>query len=149
MSTVRGQKYPAAQAVVRLLVADDIRQEVGGKLTLVGLFADSVVVLGQLPPEAFDDEGKPLPLAIDSLAFLLNVSGLTGKQGLTITFEGVGPEDVPIEREGDFEAGNRSANFIARFRPFVALERPVVVPAELARRGVRSAMTRERPAQSA
>lgn len=118
---MRVQRLPGAKASrpnVRLYVADDIRQEVGGKVTLVGLFADNVVVIDDdRPSEASDQGGKPATLLLDSLSFLINVSGLTGRQNVEITFADLLTKMGPIERVGDFGEGEMSANFIVKFRP--------------------------------
>lgn len=66
---------------IRYFVCEDVRQEVNGKSSLTGLFADNVVMLN------YEGNIKSItqetPLAIDRLSFLINVSNIVG----TLEFE--------------------------------------------------------------
>lgn len=59
----------------KFIIADEIRPEVSGKQTILGLFADDVIVVHAPPLSA----GIPhdTPPGIERIAFLINVSGLT------------------------------------------------------------------------
>lgn len=74
MPTSRKKVRPAARPNVRFFLAEDFRQEVGGKVSAIGLYADNVVVL-QLPPDLAEPTAET-PIVIRSLAFLFNVSAL-------------------------------------------------------------------------
>ena len=105
------------KASVRLFVCDDVRQELNKKLSLVGLYADGVVIVYRMPDAP---EGPPdKPLMLDSLTLLIVVSGLVGSHKLVVRLLDE-PADLrkPIERNSDFGDGSRSATLIAKFRPY-------------------------------
>lgn len=111
-------KVSANEGVVSFYVADDVRQELHGKVSLVGLYPDRVVI-------AQMEDDSPIAsdalIGLDSLAFLFNISSLSGKHRIRVSYldESV-PEPVSSpEQERDFTAG-KSANLIMRFRPFTA-----------------------------
>ena len=54
------------------LIADEIRQEVGGKQTVLGLYADKAILLEGKDNQ--QDLPPGIPEGIDRLAFLINVS---------------------------------------------------------------------------
>lgn len=70
--------------ILRLIVAEDLRREVDGKVTAVGLFPDNTVI-AHLPkdvPEPTDDS----PIMLKSLGFLFNISKLPArKPGTKVT----------------------------------------------------------------
>lgn len=55
------------------LIADEIRQEVGGKQTVLGLYADKTILLDRIINKP-EDIPPDMPEGIDRLAFLINVS---------------------------------------------------------------------------
>jgi hypothetical protein len=60
---------------ILFLIADEIRQEVGGKQTILGLYADKTILLeGKDGPQ---DLPPGIPEGIDRIAFLINVSEAT------------------------------------------------------------------------
>lgn len=59
----------------KFLVADEIRPEASGKLTILGLFADDVVMT-QVPPRS-PQIPADTPAGIERLAFLINISELS------------------------------------------------------------------------
>lgn len=63
---------------LRLVVAEDLRREVDGKVTAVGLFADNIVVV-QMPFDA-SPPTKESPILLKSLGFMFNISGLPAKK---------------------------------------------------------------------
>jgi hypothetical protein len=120
------KKMPVAAAVdqavprVQLFVCDDIRHEVDGKLSLIGLYSDGVVIVGLGDDEMRGTTGKPEIFSIDGLAFLVTVTGLRGKHELIFQFEeGAFPPKEPAVRVADFEEG-KGANLVARFRPYLS-----------------------------
>ena len=78
MSTNKSKsKLVAQEPVVNFYVAEDLRQELNGKVSAVGLYADRVIVL-QIPksiPEPTEDK----PILIKSLGFLFNIARLQNK----------------------------------------------------------------------
>jgi hypothetical protein len=74
MPTNRKKAAAAARPIVRFFLAEDFRQEIGGKVSAIGLYADNVIVL-QLPPD-LPDPTPETPILIRSLAFLFSVSAL-------------------------------------------------------------------------
>lgn len=64
---------------VRYFISDDVRQEVNGKTSVVGLYADNVIVLNnQNTDGSVQSITKETPLAIDRLSILINVSDIVG-----------------------------------------------------------------------
>ena len=62
---------------VKFLVAEEIRPEVGGKLTILGLFPDdNIRLIKQELPEGTPPE---TPMGLERLAFMISVSGLSKK----------------------------------------------------------------------
>lgn len=57
---------------INFLIADEIRPEMGGKQTVLGLYADGIIMLGT-PPQ-LDTSAPEAPEGIERLAFLMNIS---------------------------------------------------------------------------
>lgn len=74
MPTNRKKSTPTDRPVVRFFLAEDFRQEIGGKVSAIGLYADNVVVL-QLAADVPDPTAEA-PIMVRSLAFLFSVSAL-------------------------------------------------------------------------
>lgn len=74
MPTNRKISAPAARPIVRFFLAEDFRQEIGGKVSAIGLYPDNVIVL-QLPTD-LPEPTPGAPILIRSLAFLFSVSAL-------------------------------------------------------------------------
>lgn len=72
MPTSRKKVAPASRPHVRFFLAEDFRQEIGGKVSAIGLYADNVIVL-QLPSD-LPDPTADTPILIRSLAFLFSIS---------------------------------------------------------------------------
>lgn len=106
---------------VRLFIADEIRQEPGGKYALLGLYPDQCVVL-TLPEGAPAQAGAQTQelIAFDGLCFLVNISGYSGKQPISIEFTDplVNEKAGVISREADFSLG-KSVTFVAKIRPYL------------------------------
>lgn len=118
MST-RKSRAPAAaptasDAKVDFYVADDVRIEEGGKVTLVGMYPDRVVVA--LVPHDAPEPSTDVPLAIDGLAFLVNIRNLVGDHRVSVEI-GKKP-GTPAWHSFSFATPETSANLVARARPF-------------------------------
>lgn len=114
---IRRASGHSEQPSITLYVADDLRQEISGKVSMIGLYADRVVVL-QIPPGS-PEPSEETPLVIDGLSFLVNIAGLSGRHRLSVRFfvDGSSPLSEPQMREADFDP-QLSANFAVRIRPF-------------------------------
>lgn len=109
---------------ITLLVADEVRPEATGKQTVLGLFADNVVVV-KIPPKP-EEVPDDVPPGIERLAFLVNVSKLPEGQ---YDFKGqfISPSG---ERSGDvFQLGNavqvspgKSYSAVIESKPFILKE---------------------------
>lgn len=77
MPTKSARKAAASSngPVVNFFMAEDFRQEINGKITAIGLYADHVAVLQV--PENIPDPTEDAPLMIKSIGFLFSVSKLT------------------------------------------------------------------------
>lgn len=117
--TKRSTKAPTA--LVRLHVADDIREELSGKLSLIGMFADLVVVANVNADNQTVGTGDDRYYAIDSLAFLVTVSGVKGVHKVSVTYTDESmPARPPGIRDADFGDGSKSVNIVWRFRPYLS-----------------------------
>jgi hypothetical protein len=74
--TLRQRASPAPTAV-RFFLADDVRQEIQGKVTMVGLYADNIVV-AEMPPDHRNPSVR-VPAAIPRVAILASVSIAQGE----------------------------------------------------------------------
>lgn len=118
MPTSRKKIAPAARPNVRFFLAEDFRQEIGGKVSAIGLYADNVVVL-QLPPDLAEPTTET-PIVIRSLAFLFNVSALSKASMASVDLHVNGdrkPFMVPRELPAT-EPGN-SVNLLGVMAPCV------------------------------
>lgn len=88
MPTSLKKMAPKSRPVVRFFLAEDIRQEVAGKVSAIGLYADNVVVL-QLS-EDVPDPTLDGPMMIRSLAFLFSVSGLGKASSISVDLQSNG-----------------------------------------------------------
>ena len=109
---------------ITFLVADEVRQEMGGKQTILGLYADGVIMLDLISQNA-----KPigdLPPGIDRLSFSINVSELVGKhrfKGQIINPSGkIYGSEIPLG-ESDITSAYASRSFIVEAKPFVVSEK--------------------------
>ena len=111
------RKRPAKTAaknydLAHFLLADDVRSERGGKLIIIGLYADVIRVKGA-------DTYLP------TLAMLFAIRRLTKRVPSEIVFSVTGPDDVEIVRETSFPVMIRDRdelnhNLIFRHALFVA-----------------------------
>ena len=71
--------------VIRFTLAEDIRQEIQGKVSAIGLYSDYVVVLAM--PATEPEPSLEEPLAIRSLGFLFNISNLSKATSVSVDLE--------------------------------------------------------------
>lgn len=105
---------------LNFFVADEIRPELNGKLTALGMFADNTVVLES--QNAMDSKKSGIPAGFDRLAFVVNISDAQGEkhsfkgQIVDPTGKNHGPE-IPL---GENVFGrNSSRTIIVEAKPFV------------------------------
>lgn len=106
---------------IKFLVAEEIRPEESGKLTILGLFPDDNLVLSA--KEAVP-QGMPLdtPRGIDKLVFFINLSDASSKfSKFKVTINDPSGELYKPEREvGEGRiAKGESRSFIIEVKPFI------------------------------
>ena len=119
-----------ADLKVRFFLADDILQQIDGKMTLLGLYPDDTVIT-QMPLEA-PEPTKENPVGFEGLAVLLCVQGLKGVHSISLGFDdsvlvgasmirnaGGGPKMNADQTPFDFKNGEGTSNLITRLKPFV------------------------------
>lgn len=82
MPTKPIKKVAAPNPVVNFYMAEDLRQEVNGKVTAIGLYPDHVAVL-QIP-EDIPDPTETAPIFIKSIGFLFSVTRLTKPTNISV-----------------------------------------------------------------
>jgi hypothetical protein len=103
------------EARIRFFLADDIRAAPDGKITLVGLHPDNVLIgsaePGTPPPSA------ELPHAIANVAILVNVTGAVGRHPVSVELIGASTAmKLPKDQMMQFGPG-RAMNMILIFQP--------------------------------
>lgn len=102
---------------MRLLVADDIRQEVNGKVSLIGLFPDNIVVAH--PWSGSPEPSQDNPLGFEALSFMIVITGLQGRHEATLAFiDDSLPSPAPFQRQLEFSE-HGAAHVLLRVRPYV------------------------------
>jgi hypothetical protein len=104
---------------VRFFVAEDLREEVGGKISAIGLYPDNVIIVS-MPPDSPEPSAEK-PAAIRSLSFLFNISGLVSSSKVSIEIQGDGrrqPFMKPQELHPP-QQGISSFNLIGISSPFL------------------------------
>ena len=103
---------PSTQGVqVDLLIADDFRTELTGKVTGVGLYPDRVIVL--LVPPGAPAPSAESPVALDG-AFLINIRNLLGEHEVSVDLGGNSKTHTI-----SFVHPGASVNLVGRFRPLL------------------------------
>ncbi len=105
------QASDAVSTFARLYVADEFRVEQTGKLLVIGLYADGVVIM-RVPKNA-PKPTKEAPYGMDVLSLLVAIGGFSGEEKVRIS---IGPSQV-VERTVSVQPG-RSANLHMTLRPF-------------------------------
>jgi hypothetical protein len=105
---------------LKLLVADEIRPEATGKQTVLGLFADDVVVAQ--PPAQVPEVSADVPSGIERLAFLINVSDLpAGTYRVAASLLDPSGEpygEIHVDHGITVDAG-KSHTFVVEAKPFI------------------------------
>ncbi len=97
---------------VKVFVADDIRWEQNGKIFMVGLYADNVLLAG-LPADA-PGPTESAPLGMSGLSIMVTVGGIIGRHAVSVA---VGKGKL-IHHDVELKPGTHS-NVILNLRPFV------------------------------
>lgn len=100
-------------------LADDVRSEVGGKCTLVGVYTDDIVIVPM--PIGAPNPTPSRPLAIEGLAILCSLRGLTGSAKFELTIAGTNTSGTVQRQNIDAESPNaaHNLNLIARMAPVI------------------------------
>lgn len=97
MPTKPTKRVAAPKPVVNFYMAEDLRQEVNGKVTAIGLYPDHVAIL-QIP-EDIPDPTDAAPIFIKSMGFLFNVSGITKPTTVSVDIESGGKRKPFLEAQ--------------------------------------------------
>lgn len=120
-STHKANDAPSTHTV-RVSIADDFRQEQGGKMTAIGLYTDDVVVVTVEPDSP--EPSEQTPIVVHSLSALITLIGLSpGKHVIGVEHVDSALKNPPQfgpSREMDLPAPGMSATMVVRFQPFVA-----------------------------
>jgi hypothetical protein len=118
MTTKAPEPSKASKPHLELFLADDVRMELGDKVTAVGLYTDRVVVALIGPDQA--GPSREAPLLLNGLSFLVSIRGLVGRHSVRVKYEDPPVVQVaPPARELVFQSPAESANLVGRFQPFV------------------------------
>ena len=115
MITKKQASKDAVHFAFKLILAEDLRNEIGGKVTAVGLYADNVVVL-QLPAEV-PEPTEHEPLLVKSLGFLLCLQGPAGKYAASAELESDGARRPFMQSQTIILAPGKSVNMVGVLAP--------------------------------
>lgn len=101
---------------VKLFVCEDLRQEINGMVSAIGLYPDNVIVIPI--PVGVPDPTTETPVAVKSLSFLFNISNFSVASTVTIEIESRGKRNLllPVTEYPAPVPGN-SINLIATMQP--------------------------------
>lgn len=100
----------------RWYLADDVRSEPGGKWTILGLYADDIVVI-QMPPDV-PDPSVESPVAIEGLTVLCILRGLKGREEFHLSLNGSAPaHGLGHTLMVESNSPDASISIVSRFRP--------------------------------
>ncbi len=133
MSEKQSKKAQLQRPEVRFYMAEDLRQEVGGKVSAIGLFPDNVVVLPL--PISVPEPTEVAPIFFKSLAFLFNISKLSEEADISVDIEINGVRKTFLEQKRHPDPGlGRSINMVVIAQPctiqFFGLRKLIVTVGE-------------------
>lgn len=109
---------------INFVIADEIRQEIGGKQTILGLYADGTIMLEAT--EELNTSTTEVPRGIERLAFLVNVSDISEEKH---RYKGqiICPSGLPYGEEISFGEviipKGKSRTIILETKPFLIKEK--------------------------
>ena len=116
MITKSIKKTATGGPIVRFFMSEDLRQEVSGKVSAIGLFSDNVMVMPL--PDDIPAPSDEQPIVVKSLALLFNISRVHQQCQISVEIEKDGvrrpflaPRDFPALEVG------RSQNLIMMQEP--------------------------------
>ncbi|WP_332776683.1 hypothetical protein [Polaromonas sp.] len=129
MPTKPHKKVATAKPQVRFYIAEDLRQELNGKVSAIGLYTDNVVVLPL--PENIPEPTESTPILIKSLGFLFNFSNLTHATTISIDIK-ADEKRKPFMQSHEFAmpGTGQSINMVGVMQPCVVTffgERTLIV----------------------
>jgi hypothetical protein len=118
MSTKQLMKPALPVPVVKFFVCEDLRQELNGMVSAIGLYPDNVIGIGI--PDEIPEPTAEAPVTVRSLNFLFNFSNLPAKASITIEVETNGKRNF-IQQPMDYFSPDpgKSMNMITRIVPAV------------------------------
>lgn len=116
MATKMTKMVVTISPVVHFYMAEDLRQEVSGKVSAIGLYPDHVAIL-QIADD-IPDPTESAPIFFKSMGFLFNVSRLTQATTIAIDIES-GGERRPLTLAKEYPAlePGRSLNLLVIMEP--------------------------------
>lgn len=118
MPTKQKGKVAPLIPLVRFYISEDMRQEIDGKVSVIGLYPDNVIIL-QLPDD-LPDPTESKPILVQSLGFLINVSKLSLATTISVEIKKNGKRKPFIQpKEYPSPGPGRSINILALMRPGV------------------------------
>lgn len=118
MSTKQLTKPIMPLPVVKFFVCEDLRQELNGMVSAIGLYPDNVMVIGI--PSGVPEPTAEMPVAAKSLNFLFNLANLPANTSVAIEVETNGKRNI-IQPAKDFPSPGpgKSINLIIRMIPAI------------------------------
>jgi hypothetical protein len=112
----KSSSYSRANLVkCNFFIADDIRIEQGGKPSLLGFYADNIILVRM--PKKSKDPTKDRPIGIGSFAILANFVGVKGTHDVEMELFGPGGPSLLKTGKGKLSSVTENLNFISQFRP--------------------------------
>jgi hypothetical protein len=116
MSEKQSKKAQLQIPEVRFYMAEDVRQEIDGKVSTIGLFPDNVVVLPL--PISVPEPTETAPIFFKSLAFVFNISKLSEEADISVDIEISGVRKPLLEQKRHPDPGpGRSINMVVIVQP--------------------------------
>lgn len=119
MSSIKmGKKVNAQKPLVHFYMAEEMRLEMNGKITAVGIYPDHRMLVN-LPKDA-PNPTVELPSVLKSLGFLFNISSFVGEVSVTIDLEVNGTRRSFMKPTNyDSAEPGKSINIVAAMEPCI------------------------------
>lgn len=105
----------ASSVKCNFFIADDIRIEQGGKPSLLGFYADNIILVRM--PKKSKDPTEDQPIGIGSLAILANFVGAKGTHDVEMELFGPSGSSLLKTGKGQLSSIAANLNFVPQFRP--------------------------------
>lgn len=103
----------------RFYLADDVRSELNGKVTLVGLYPDDTIVFEM--PAGIPDPTPEVPIGSEGITILCTLFGFTGSAVFDLALRGNEPGSTGQTHQASLHVEKDAAhvNMISKFRPLL------------------------------